>query len=154
MQTILKLAIALLIALTSGCSEPAKSPEDEIREFIAAGVAAAEDRDAGTLKDMVTRDYRDRRGYDREQIGKLLRLYFFRHKNIHLFYKIREINLIGREEARVTLHAAMAGQAITSPSLLSSLRARIYRFELDIVKDDVWRVRGGEWSPASASDLQ
>jgi len=105
--------------LVQACSDSARSPEDEIRQFIEAGVEAGENRSADDLSELIHPDYSDQNGYNRKQLGKLLRVYFFRHKSIHLFTRIDEIELLTDNEASVRLHVAMAGTVISDVNALS-----------------------------------
>ena len=123
----------------------------QIRQFLKSGVEAAENRSADTLKDMMHDNYLDHKGYNKNQLGKLLRVYFFKHKNIHLFTKIDEIELLAENEAIVSLHVAMAGSVISDVDALSALKARIYRFELQLIRQDEWLLRHAVWGPASIS---
>ena len=145
--------LVVLITLQS-CSDSELSPEDEIRQYIETGVEAAEARNSSDLADLIHGSYRNPRGYDRIQLEKLAKLYFFRHKNIHLFTKIDEIDLLSAEEAQVTMHVAMAGNIISDASVLLSLRARIYKFELSLVKENSWLLREASWSPAAIGDME
>ena len=140
--------------LIQACSDSATSPEDQIRQFIEAGVQAGENRSVDDLSELIHPDYRDQKGYNRKQLGKLLRAYFFRHKNIHLFTRIDEIELLTANEASVRLHVAMAGTVISDVTALSGLSARIYRFELLLFKQEEWLLRHANWAPASVSDLE
>ena len=146
MKTLIPLIVALFLSVAvSGCSPQVQSPEEEIRQFIDRGIAAAEDRSAGTLADMIHEQYADRKGFTRQQLVKTLRLYFFRHDNIHLFRKIDHIQLHGTREATVELSVAMAGSVVSEASAWSGLRANVYRFQLELSKDDDWLLRKAEW---------
>jgi len=147
----LLIAVVLLVL---ACSDSAISPEDEIRQFIEAGVEAGENRSVVDLSELIHPDYSDQNGYNRKQLGKLLRVYFFRHKTIHLFTRIDEIELLTDNEASVRLHVAMAGTVISDVNALSGLSARIYRFELQLFKQQEWLLRHASWAPASIADLQ
>ena len=154
MSRYLILLLPILFFL-SACDDSTQTPEDEIRTYISHGVEVAENRNSGDLAEMMHPQYSDEKGFNRDQLIKIIKLYFFRHKNIHLFTKIDEIKLFSDQEALVTLHVAMAGQAISSLSMLSSLRARIYRFELDLVKqDNEWLLQHAIWQPASQRDFE
>ena len=103
---------------------------------------------------MIDEHYRDRNGLDKRQLKQMLRFYFLRNKNIHLFKKIRQISFPSSQQADVTLYVAMAGSAISDASLLSSLRARIYRFELALIKPaDEWLLQSARWQNASMADI-
>ncbi len=148
-RILLLLSLALLV---SSCSQDDDSPEAQIRRFIAAGIEAAEDRDSDALREMLHLSYRDARGYDRKQLAGLLRVYFLRHKNIHLFSKIDSIDLVNDGQATVNMHVAMAGSIISDVDALTSLRAQIYRFELELIKQPEWQLQHARWAPASADE--
>ena len=141
----LLISAALLI---QACSDGTTSPEDEIRQFIDVGVQAGENRSVDDMSELIHPDYGDQNGYNRKQLGKLLRAYFFRHKSIHLFTRIDEIELLTDKEASVSLHVAMAGTVISDVTALSSLKARIYRFELQLIRQNDWLLRHASWAPA------
>jgi hypothetical protein len=154
MKSIFRIGLLISTALLmQACSEGRLSPEDQIRQFIEAGVQAGENRSVDNLSELIHLDYLDQKGFNRTQLGKLLRVYFFRHKNIHLFTRIDEIELLTENEASVRLHVAMAGTVISDVNALSSLSARVYRFELQIVKQEEWLLRYASWAPASIGDL-
>ena len=140
--------------LLLGCSGGTNSPEDEIRNFIAAAVEAAESRSSADLTQMIHDSYLDQRGYNKQQVRSLLRVYFLRHKNIHLFTRIGAIELLGDNQATARLHVAMAGSVINDIDAVSALRARIYGFELRLVKQDEWLLQHASWKPASLVDLE
>ena len=125
--------------LLQACSDSADSPEEQIRQFIDAGVQAGEARSVDDLGELLHNDYLDQRGNNSKQLGKLLRVYFFRHKNIHLFTRIDSIEVLADNQASVSMHVAMAGTVITDANALAGLKARVYRFDLQLVKQDEWR---------------
>ena len=142
------------IVLMQACSETAESPEDEIRAFIESGVEAAENRSLDGLDDLVHGNYLDQKGYNKQRLSGLLRVYFFRHKNIYLFTKIEEIDLLAGNQATVRLYVAMAGSVISDVDAIAALRAQIYQFELQLTKEDDWLLRHASWRPASIIDLE
>lgn len=156
MSRILGRLLLLLWAggLLLGCSGGTNLPEDEIRNFIAGAVEAAERRSPADLTQMIHDSYLDQRGYNKQQVRSLLRVYFLRHKNIHLFTRIGEIELLGDNQATAWLHVAMAGSVISDIDAISALRARIYGFELRLVKQGEWLLQHASWKPASLVDLE
>ncbi|MCK4709347.1 MAG: hypothetical protein KAU21_12075 [Gammaproteobacteria bacterium] len=152
-----KIFILFFVCVTffvSSCSDRELSREDEIRQYIERGVEVAEDRSSSDLADLIDESYRDHKGLGKQQVKKMLRAYFFMHKNIYLFTKIRDIKFLSDNEASVTLHVAMAGSVIADASVLSSLRARLYKFELQLIKQDEWLLQQAKWQPASMHDMQ
>ncbi|MEM7562032.1 MAG: hypothetical protein AAF353_03160 [Pseudomonadota bacterium] len=154
MRIISRFTPILLVFVLSACSEEALTPEEEIRQFIEQAVESAEKRSADELDELMHRDYLDQSGYNKKALGKLLRLYFFRHKNIYLFTRIDDIHVFSENEAEVDMHLAMAGSVIADVNALASLRARMYRFELRLLKDEEWLLQHAKWSPASIADMQ
>jgi len=146
----------MLAVLLAGCSDNQQSPEEAVRALIDTAADTAEQRDAGSLLKLIDRNYLDRKGQNRQQIAGLLRGYFFTHKNIHLFTRIRKITWLGEGQATVSLHVAMAGSVIANIAALESVRARVYRFELGLVRRDGgdWLLQYADWQPADLLDMQ
>ena len=99
-------------------------------------------------------DYLDQKGYSKQRLGDLLRVYFFRHKNVYLFTKIEEIDLLAENQATVLLYVAMAGSVISDIDALATLRAQIYQFELQLLKEDDWLLHHANWKPVSAIEIE
>jgi len=135
--------LALLAALAA-CGDGAPAdPEAEIRAWVERGEAAAEDRDRSALIDMISPDYADRRGNSQDDIGDLLRVYFFRQQSIALLVDIGDIAVTGDTAAMVDLTVGMAG---TDGGALG-LRADAYRFEFELEKPaDEWLLIGARWA--------
>lgn len=149
-----KVLLLLLVLVFAACSSEPGTPEQAIRDLIARGVEAGESRDTGALIALTDENYRDQSGYNRKQLEKLLRLQFLRNKNIFLFSKIDSIEFEADDRALVSMHLAMAGSAISDAGALAGLRARVYRFDLLLVKDEEWRVKQANWQPAVLGDMQ
>jgi hypothetical protein len=145
--------LTLILVLVQACSDDG-SAEDQIRHLIDNAVQAAEDRSLDGLSELMHTEFIDQQGNNRQQLGRLLRVYFFRHKNIHLFTRVDSIEMLSDNQASVNLHVAMAGTVISDVDALSSLSARIYRFELQLVKQDDWLLRHASWEPASLSAFE
>lgn len=145
------LATALLL---NACADNGLSREDEVRRYIESAVEAAEARDLGAMTDLIHPRYHDQNGYNLKQISNLLRLSFISNKNIFLLTKVNQIEFLADNEALVNLHIAMAASALTDTSALSSLRARIYKFELHLIKREEWQLQQAKWYPANLVDMQ
>lgn len=147
------LGILCITFLLHACSGSEISREDEIKQYIEAGVKAAEDRSSSDLAELIDESYLDHKNLNKTQITKLARLYFFKHKNIYLFTKIDSIEFVTENQALVTLHVAMAGSVISDASVLSSLRAKIYKFELELIKQEEWLLQRAKWEVAGLGDM-
>ena len=148
------IAMLWIIFLLGACSDDELSREEEVKQFIESGIEAAESRNSGDLAELIDESYLDDKALNKKQLTKLVRLYFFRHKNIFLFTKFGEIEFLTDNEALVTLHVAMAGSVISDASMLTSLTAQTYKFELELIKRDEWLLQRAKWQRASIGELQ
>jgi hypothetical protein len=137
------LILGLTIMFVSACDGDADhDPEAELREWIARGELAAEEKDRGDLLALIAESYADSRGNDRDSLGNILRAYFFRQQTIALLTTIDEITLYDETAALINMTVGMAG---TNSGALG-FRADAYRFELELQKpDDEWKLIGARW---------
>ncbi len=129
-----------VIVYLAACGDPPSAPEEELRAWVAAGVKAAENKERRELVDMVAPSYADARGNDREEIDKILRVYFFRQHEIALITRIEEITVYDDTAAKIALTVGMAG---TNDGVLG-FSADAYRFDMEVEK------ASGEWKLISA----
>ena len=134
--------VCMIFALLPACGGPKAGPEEEVRAWIDAAHVAAEDLDRRSLVAMVSENYADARGYDREGIDKLLRLYFLRQKSVALAYQIDELTVHAGTAAEILL--TVAGVGTTDRAL--GINADAYQFSLELEKhDDDWMLIGARW---------
>ena len=129
------------------------SKEDQVRQFIDAAKTAAENRSYVDLAQLIHEDYADHKTMNKSQLVSFTGRYFLTHKNIHLFTKIDEMVFYSENKVKVTLYVAMAGNVISDASLLLSLRAKVYKFELQLVKDDEWLLQLAHWQRSSVKEM-
>jgi hypothetical protein len=137
------LTLSLTILLLSACGgEDASDPEAELRAWVARGETATEEKDRGDLLDLISEGYADSRGNDRDGLGDILRVYFFRQDSIALLTSIDDITFYDDTAAQVLLTVGMAG---TNSGALG-FRADAYQFELELQKpEDEWTLIGARW---------
>jgi hypothetical protein len=134
-------AAAGLCVLLFGCGGNNPGPEEELRAWVRRGLEAAEDRDRGTLVDMISPAYADGRGNRRDDIGDLLRFYFLRHDRLALLTKVDEIRVIGETAAELTLEVGAAGTGGSA-----GFRAQALRLELELTRaDGDWQLVAARW---------
>ena len=150
---------ALLAALAAlalaACSAPPDSPEAQVRALFAVAEAAAEEKDAGALKELVSEHYADDGGHDRQAIAGLLTFHFLRHQTIHLLTRIHAIEFPEPTRAATTIFVAMAGTPILIVDDLARVRADLYRFDFELADegDGDWRVTRAAWRRATPEDF-
>lgn len=129
--------LALPIVLT-GCTEPSP-PEAEIRALIANAETAAEARDLGDIRPLIAETYTDRRGYDKSDLERLLRLLFVTHQSVHLQVYIESIEFKQPDIANAIALVGMTDTAATLPDV------DLYQFDVRLIRND-----DGEWQLVEA----
>jgi hypothetical protein len=129
-----------LITVLCGCGGPATAPEEELRDWVRRGAAAAEARERRVLAGMISPAYADARGYDRDRVESLLQVYFKRMNTIELVTSIDEINVAADSAAELLVTVGMAG----THDGVFGFSADAYQFLLELEKD------GGDWALISA----
>ncbi len=151
MKTLILIPLYFIFLIS--CSNEILSPEDEIKQYIKSGKLAAENRSHSDLANLISEQYQDQRGWDKKQIKNMARAYFLMHQNIHLLTKINSIDFQDKNSAFVVLHVAMAGTAISDAAAITMLRAKVYKFELQLIKNETWLLKQAKWKQASIRDM-
>lgn len=134
--------VSTLCALLPACGASTVGPEEALRQWIAEAEVAAEDLDRRGLLAMVSDNYADGRGNDRDAIDKILRFYFLRQKSVELVMKIDELTVIDETAAEILVTAA--GIGTTTRAL--GINADAYQFSLELENDDdEWMLIGARW---------
>jgi hypothetical protein len=149
-----KLVIAAILVLA--CSAEPPSPEDAVRETLAAIESAAGERDAGAIGEHVSEAYRDARGNDKRAVLALATLHLMRNQAVYTLSRVASLELVTPDRAEARVYAALAGQPIPDPAALLTLRADLYRFDVVLREEQpgVWRVDSASWRPATLADFQ
>ena len=136
------MTLLLVLAMMASCSSDVSDPEEQVRAWVRAMHEAAEEKARGDIVDGISAAYVDARGNSRDDIDKLLRVYFFRQNTVTLLSKIDEVNVIDGTAAEVSITVGMAG---TNDSALG-ISADAYRFELELeFDDDDWQLISARW---------
>lgn len=153
--------LAVIIFPLTSCSDKEISEEDQIKAVVERAVTAAEKKELGKLIDIMSEEYSDKYNKDRRQAGKMLRLYFFRNKSVHLFTKIKSIEILDEsaqqnpdeKQAIMQIYVGVAGRPVKDGSPLG-VKGDFLIFTMDMKKvDDEWLVKKAKWKRASQDDL-
>jgi len=70
-----------------------------------------------------------------------------RHRGVHLFTVIKTIDLMAQQDsADAVVYVAMTGVPVESMQALVSLKADLYRFDLELVEENgQWLVLSARW---------
>ena len=150
---VLILSLSFLVMLS--CCSKSDSPEDMIRKIIKRAEAAAEERDVGVFKEIISVNYTDKAKHDKKAILGILMYYFLRNRSIHLFTRITDVEFPHPEKAEVTMFVAMAGRPITHAEELLLIRADFHRFDITFADEgnNDWKVIRAGWRRAERDDF-
>jgi hypothetical protein len=148
------LIILVMAVLLPSCRGVRTSPEEQVRTLIRTAAVAAEQKNIGTLRDLLSEQYTDDQGQNKRAIESLLRLQFLRNENIYLYTQVQGVTLPRPDQAQATVLVAMAGTPIVSVQDLPGLRADLYRFEIEFtLENKTWRVQRAAWRRAELSEF-
>ena len=141
-------ALVASILLMSACAGPQDTPEARVRQLIEGVEQAVESGSVKAAAELLHADYSDRWHPDRRAAARSLFGYLRRHDNIHLFTLIKSIAVAPAEDAAdAVVFVAMSGVPVESVETLVSVKADLYRFDVNLaVADGDWLVRSARWS--------
>ncbi|MEE8527537.1 MAG: hypothetical protein V3S70_03090 [Gammaproteobacteria bacterium] len=140
-------AFGFVFLSLAGCSDPG-SPEEQVRALIANAETAAQEKQLGDLRSLVSDSYVDGRGNDKQQIVQMLRIYLLRHQSVHLYVHVESVEFPVPELASVSLVVGMAGRGISEGSDWR-INADLYNITLELEGDaSEWQVISADWQRA------
>jgi hypothetical protein len=146
-------ALLPALFLLAACGQ-GDSPEDQIRQYVAAAEAAVEARDAGDLKELIAPQYQDDQGRTRRDIVAVAARYLYANKDIHVLTRIEDLRFPAPEQAQLAVYAALTGQNVSDLDALLNMQADLYRFDLELRKvDGKWQLLRVDWRPARGEDF-
>ncbi|MBW2240942.1 MAG: hypothetical protein JRH01_03065 [Deltaproteobacteria bacterium] len=141
-----------LLLLTS-CSAEVETPEVQIRRTLAALETAAESGDVSGFKELVSEQYTDAQGHDKQALGVYVAFQVMRNGNRHIVLRVRDVLVISPGSAEVTLIAGIGGTRGAGDAL--SLHGNVYQIDVDLEEEETgtWRLAWAQWKPAAAAEL-
>lgn len=136
-------AFVCLAALTATSCTPPPAPEHAVETWISDAAAAFEAGDRRELLGMISDNYADSRGHERDDIDRLLRLHFLRNPDSAVAAKIDDVTIIAGTAASVSLTAGVLGD----DGGTFGFSADAWNLELELEKNgDDWLLIGARWS--------
>ena len=143
------LLVGSLLTVLLACGS--EDPNTELRELIERTEVAAEERETGHFRRLLSDRYTDPRGNNRERMIDIIRGYFLTHQSLEIVTRIESIVLNGTDAADVSLLAGLLGQR-EGASFLGGLDGRLYDVELELVREGGdWQIIGARWERSLAS---
>jgi hypothetical protein len=147
MMTMTRVAALLAAAAAIAACGASGDAEHELRSLIDDAEAAAEARDTGHFRGLISRDYRDTRGNGRDDAINWLRAYFLMHQRVEIVTRVEDVVLHGSDAANVVLRVASIGVRgrADSGAAIGGFSGELERLELELVRE------GGDWRIIRAS---
>lgn len=145
--------IMLIACLFPACGKH-DTPEEQVRQYVEAGEKAAEARDIVDIKKLISEKYSDAHGRTRRDIVAITGRYFFSQKNIHILTRISELSFPEEKVATLQVYVAMTGQNVSDLDALLNMRADLYRFDIELVREEKeWKLIKADWRRARSEDF-
>ena len=146
------LIVCLFLCLFS-CSTNS-SPDDIVVDFVSEAEHAVEDRNGRKLRGLISENYHDEKGRRKEDVASTASGYLFRNKSLHVFSRISEVTQTTEGEISATLLVALAGKPINDVSVLPTLNADFYWFEIKLFQEGKdWKLGSVLWRQAMVNDF-
>lgn len=148
---VLHLAVLLLLF---ACSAEPLPKEQQLNADITQLENLVKEKDTGGILDYLHPQFKTANGWSRIDLKRMLHIRFLRHKNIHLFYQVKNINWQNDDQVQVEIVAAMAGTDISSLTQIANSRADLVKFTADFKKHDGhYKIVNISWQPAYPNDF-
>jgi hypothetical protein len=149
-------ALLLLFFFLAGCGS-GETPEDQVKQFVAAGEEAVEAGGiggVGDVRDLISKKYSDEHNRTRRDLAALSARYILSSKNIHILTRIGELTFPSENKALMQLYVAMTGQNVSDLDALLNMQADLYRFDMELVREDKeWKLLKADWRRAKGEDF-
>jgi hypothetical protein len=128
-------------ALLQGCAKE-RSPEARIRAVIETAEQAAEARDSSDVLALMSPQFREAGGLDRNGVGQYLRAYFLAHPSIHLLTRVESIEFPAPDLGRARVTVGLVGR---ESGATLDLATEVHRFDLQFeLQEGDWRLTYGK----------
>ena len=147
--------LVFVAVLQIACGSKPDSPEARVRALFNKAEVAAEKKDLGTFRDLISDQYLDEFRQDKQAILGVLSFHFFRNQSIYVLTRIQGIAFPEPAQAGAIIFVATAGQPIRGTEELVALRADLFRFDITLAdkgKGD-WKVTRAQWRRVELKDF-
>jgi len=147
------LYVFAIIILSVSCSSE-KTPEIIAADFISLCETAVSKRDARSLRNVISDDYSDNKGRTKKDIAAIASGYLLRNRKIYVFSILDQVFQTEQNNLSVTVLVALAGKPVTDRTILLSMNADMYWFDLVLGQErDGWKLFSATWRQALVEDF-
>ena len=108
-----------IINLMACSSEQAQTKEQILSESVNALETRFETRKLGDIIEYISEDYQDEQGRKQKDIKRIIQLQIMRHKTLHVFTSIGDVQWMDDKNVTIQIAAAMGGKPMESASILN-----------------------------------
>ncbi len=146
------ISLLSLLSLSLSCSSP-PDRATQVKQRLQTIEEAIEEKDLEKLKEQISAEFQDQRGYRRQELLSLLQLHFLKQRSLHILTQLKELRFEAGE-AQVELSVAVAGTGLPGLEALSQVKADILVMTLNLRKEeDSWRLIRADWRRGSMADF-
>lgn len=143
MPTLRTLFLSIPICLLGACGGGG-DPEAELRALLESAETAAEERDTGYFRRLISDDYIDAQGRGKQQLVDFIRGYLFLNANVEVVNRVQDISLAGDDAARIAVQSALIGR--NEGRGVFGLSGNLYDIDLELVRErGEWKIIGAQW---------
>src|SRR5690606_2291139 len=104
--------------------------------------------------DLIAGDYMDSRGNDKLKAAAILRAFYLRNREVHLYVRPGEISFPSPGFAKVTVHVAMARRPMLESEAARLPVANMHEVQLELLESgDSYEILRSEWQRGNATNL-
>ncbi len=146
--------LVLAACVLCACASEPASPEAQVRAVLNRAEEAAEARDLATLRALISEDYLDERGQNKQAVAGMLQFYFMQHRSIFLVTRITNLAFPEPARAQVGATIGMAGRPGEAAPDPAFLHADLYWFDFTLVDEGQgdWKLTHAAWRRAGAGE--
>ena len=135
------------LVLTSCEQEQGTPAEEEVRALVEQAEGYVEEGDLEAFRKLISDDYADAHGNNRQSVSLLLNYYFSANRNIYLLTRTPQVHFRDSSHADILVFVAMAGRPIGGSDQLSALNADLYHVYASVAdEEDEWRITSARWA--------
>jgi hypothetical protein len=131
-----------------------KTDEEQIQELMKQASQHIENKEISNLMDLLSNDYTDFRGRDKNQTKDMVQTYFREFRGIVVHLLSTQIDGIDLDKASIRSDAAISSGAVQALRKLVPVSTDNYRFQIELIKtQDRWMIHYAEWRHIGIEEL-
>lgn len=149
----IKLISLILISIVTVSCSSTISPDEEIKEYIHSIEKHFENRRAGKLKNLISKEYLDDYGYTKKDIIRFAAGYILRRPTIHVQTEIKELFFFeDTSKAQVAVRVAVTTEPLDKNDI-RLVQGEFHNFLIHLERKKEWQLVSLRWQKATADEF-